>query len=170
MSDSGLWVSMGVLMLVTLQRLGELVMDKRNTKSLLRQGAVEYGARHYPLFILLHGAWLLSLFAWVVWFEAYPNLVLIGVFVVLQAGRVWVLLTLGPYWTTRIISVPNAPLVKTGPYRFVRHPNYWIVIGEISILPLAFGAWPLALVFSILNGALLAHRIRVENEALYHRR
>lgn len=169
MSDCGPWLSLGVLGLVTVQRLGELVLDRRNTKSLLEQGGVEYGARHYPLFIVLHGAWLLSLFVWVVSFEMPMNLVMIGVFVVLQAGRVWVLVTLGPYWTTRIISVPDAPLVKSGPYRFVRHPNYWVVIGEIAVLPLAFGAWPIALAFSALNGALLTHRIRVENEALSRR-
>lgn len=169
MSDYGPWLSIGVLVLVTLQRLGELVLDKRNTRSLMSQGAVEYGARHYPLFILLHGTWLLSLFVWVVSIESSLNLTLIGVFVALQAGRVWVLRTLGPFWTTRIISVPNAPLVKSGPYRFVRHPNYWVVIGEIAVLPLAFGAWPIALVFSVLNGALLTHRIRVENQALSQR-
>lgn len=166
MTDYGPWLSIGVLTLVALQRSGELVLDKRHTNSLLSQGGIEHGARHYPLFIVLHSSWLISLLVWVLVFEPTLNWTLIGVFAALQAGRIWVLRTLGPYWTTRIISVPDVPLIKTGPYRFVRHPNYWVVVGEIAVLPLALGAWPVALVFSILNAALLTHRIRVENHAL----
>ena len=91
-------------------------------------------------------------------------------FLALQAARVWVLATLGRYWTTRIITLPDAPLVRRGPYRFVRHPNYLIVAAEIAVLPLVFGAWQIALVFSILNLLLLSHRIRRENAALAGRR
>lgn len=162
-------LSLGVLALVAIQRLGELVLDKRNTTSLLSQGGVEHGAKHYPLFIILHSAWLASLVAWVLVYQSVPHWGLIAAFCALQAGRVWVLRTLGPYWTTRIISVPGAPLVKKGPYRFIRHPNYCIVVGEIALLPLALGAWPIALIFSVLNGALLTHRIRIENAALSSR-
>ncbi|MGE0658964.1 MAG: isoprenylcysteine carboxylmethyltransferase family protein, partial [Reyranellaceae bacterium] len=88
----------------------------------------------------------------------------------LQALRVWIVLSLGPYWTTRIVTVPGAPLVRRGPYRYLRHPNYVVVTGEIAVLPLIFGAWEIALVFSILNAALLWHRIRIENAALSTRR
>jgi methyltransferase len=95
---------------------------------------------------------------------------LLALFVLLQAGRVWVVATLGPYWTTRIITLPGAPLVTGGPFRFVRHPNYLVVTGEIAVLPLAFGAWRIALVFSVLNALLLAWRIRVESGALAARR
>jgi methyltransferase len=87
-------------------------------------------------------------------------------FMLLQAGRLWVLRTLGPRWTTRIIVLPNAPLVTGGPFRFVRHPNYLVVIGEIAVLPLVFGLWQVALIFSILNAIVLTIRIRAEMGAL----
>ena len=90
--------------------------------------------------------------------------------VLLQAGRIWVIASLGPYWTTRIIDVPGAPLVRRGPFRFVRHPNYLIVIGEIAVVPLMAGLLEVAVVFSVLNLALLAWRVRVENAALAPRR
>ena len=91
-------------------------------------------------------------------------------FVLLQALRVWVLVTLGSYWTTRVITVPDTPLVSRGPYRFVRHPNYLVVIGEMALLPLAFGQVTNAIAFSALNGVLLAWRIRIEDGALRPRR
>jgi methyltransferase len=102
--------------------------------------------------------------------DVRPHWWLVGLFLVLQLLRVWVILTLGRYWTTRIITVDDAPLVRTGPFRFLRHPNYWIVVGEVAVLPLAFGNWPVTLVWSVLNGLLLRHRIRAENAALSNRR
>ncbi len=158
-----------ILVLVALQRLGELAYAQRNTRRLLASGAIEIGRSHYPLFILLHASWLLTLFV------AVPSDVpidwpLLAIFVVLQALRLWVVATLGPYWTTRVITLPGAPLVRSGPFRFVRHPNYLVVIGEIAVLPLVFGAWGIALVFSLLNLALLAWRIRIEEQALAPRR
>lgn len=158
-----------VVLLVALQRLAELVLARRNTRRLLANGAREIGAGHYPLFMLLHGGWLVALFvltpadAEVLW----P---LLGLFVLLQLGRIWVVASLGPYWTTRILTVPGVGLVRRGPYRLVRHPNYWIVAAEIAVLPLAFGQWPIALAFSLLNAALLAWRIRLEDAALAPRR
>ena len=80
--------------------------------------------------------------------------------------RAWVLITLGPRWTTRIIVLPGERLVSGGPYRFINHPNYWVVIGEIAVLPLVFGLWKIALVFTLLNAAVLTVRIREENRAL----
>jgi len=85
---------------------------------------------------------------------------------VLQGLRVWVLATLGRYWTTRIITLPGAPLVRRGPYRWLRHPNYVVVAGEIAVLPLAFGAWQIAVVFSLANALVLWIRIRSEERAL----
>jgi methyltransferase len=162
------WVHL-ILALVVVQRLGELVLAQRNTRRLKAEGAVEHGGGHYLLFVLLHAAWLVTLFvavpagtpiAWV------P----LGSFIVLQALRIWVVATLGRFWTTRILSLPETPLVRSGPYRFVRHPNYLVVVGEIAALPLAFGAWRIALVFSVLNLALLSWRIRIEDRALAPRR
>ncbi|MBT4739249.1 MAG: hypothetical protein HN793_03445 [Rhodospirillaceae bacterium] len=164
------WAALIILSCVTLQRLGELALDKKNTSALLLSGGVEHGARHYPLFIVLHSSWLICMIVWALWFNAQVNWILLGCYLVLQAGRVWVLLSLGRFWTTRIISVPGAPLITSGPYRFVRHPNYWIVICEIALLPLVLGAWEIAIIFSILNAALLFHRIRIENTALSSRR
>lgn len=153
---------------VVLQRLGELVLASANTRRLLARGGREIGRRHYPLFILLHGSWLVAIAATTP-IQTQPNWLLIGVFVALQLLRVWVIATLGPYWTTRIISVEGAPIVRGGPFRFVRHPNYCVVVGEIAVLPLAFGNWPVALVWSLLNALLLRHRIGVEMAALAER-
>ncbi len=154
-----------VVGLVALQRLGELILANHNTTRLLARGGHEVGRDHYPLMVLLHASWLIAIVAMTP-LDTWPNWWLIGVFVVLQILRVWVIATLGPFWTTRIITLDDAPLVTGGPFRFVRHPNYWIVIGEIAVLPLAFGRWDVALVWSILNALLLRHRIAVESAAI----
>lgn len=158
-----------VLAFVVLQRLAELVWSARNTRRLLARGAEEVGAKHYPLFVLLHGSWLIAL-ALTVPAETPPHWPLLGVFALLQLLRLWVVATLGPYWTTRIITLAEAPLVRHGPFRWLRHPNYAVVVGELAVLPLAFGAWQVALIWSLLNALLLRHRIRVENSALQSRR
>jgi methyltransferase len=130
---------------------------------------VEVDAGAYPLFVLLHAGWLASLAVFVP-AETVPNWPLIGLFAVLQLGRIWVIVSLGRYWTTRIISLPTAPLVRAGPFRYLRHPNYLLVAAEIAVLPLAFGAVAVAATFSVLNLALLARRIRIEERVLAPRR
>lgn len=157
-----------IVAFVVLQRLAELVVSARNTKHLLAAGAHEVGRRHYPLIVALHVLWLASLIVFVDP-ATEPNLWLLGIFALLQVARVWVLASLGPRWSTRIIVLPEAPLVVRGPYRFMRHPNYAVVAAEIVVLPLVFGAWQIALVFTILNAAMLAWRIRVEDQALGRR-
>lgn len=152
-------------LLVAVQRLGELAYARRNEARLRARGAVESGGRHYPLFILLHGAWLLAVFL-LVPADRVPSWPLLVLFLLLQAARVWVVAALGPYWTTRVLSLPGAPLVRRGPYRWVRHPNYLVVAAEIAVLPLAFDAWAIALAFSLANALLLRHRIGVEEQAL----
>jgi len=158
-----------VIALVVLQRLAELVYAERNTAALRARGAVEIGRAHYPLIVLLHAAWLVAV-ALMLPKDVTVNWILIAVFAVLQGLRVWVLATLGPYWTTRIITLKDAPLVRRGPYRFVRHPNYLVVSAEILVLPLAFGEWAVAAVFTVLNAAMLAWRVHQENQALLPRR
>ena len=158
-----------VLGLVALQRLGELVVAARNTRDLRAAGAVELDASFYPLFVLLHAAWLLSL-ALLLPASAAPSWPLLAVFAALQLGRVWVIASLGRHWTTRLIVPTDRPLVRSGPYRFVNHPNYLIVIAEIAVLPLAFGAAAIAAVFSAANLALLARRVAIEERALAPRR
>ena len=158
-----------LVLLVAAQRLTEVAWARRNERRLRASGGVEIGARHYPLFFALHGSWLAAL-----WLLVPADAPVVGpllvLFALLQAARLWVIASLGRYWTTRVISIPNAPLVRQGPYRWLRHPNYLVVAGEIAVLPLAFGAWQIALVFSTLNGLLLWHRIRVEAAALAPRR
>lgn len=153
-----------IVLLVAAQRIAELLYAQRNTRALLARGAYEVAPEQHAFFVALHAAWLAA----VAWFglNAAVNWWLIGVFVVLQAARIWVIGTLGPYWTTRIITLPGAPLVRSGPYRFVRHPNYVIVALEVAVLPLAFGEWPVALAFTVLNALLVAWRIGAEERAL----
>jgi methyltransferase len=158
-----------ILALVALQRLAELALASRNTRRLLARGAREVGRDHYPLFILLHASWLIAI-ALATPPRREPSWPLIGVFAILQLLRIWVIATLGPFWTTRVITLDGAPLVRSGPYRLVRHPNYWVVAGEIAVLPLAFGDWAIAAVWSILNALLLRRRLRVETAALAPRR
>lgn len=158
-----------IIGLVAAQRLAELAYARRNTRALLAKGAVEVGRAHYPLFVLLHGSWLVAIVAML---SPSPPIhwPALAALVVLQALRLWVIATLGPYWTTRIVTLPDAPLVRGGPYRFLRHPNYAVVVGEIAVLPLVFGQVGVAIVFSILNAALLWWRIRIEDQALRARR
>ena len=157
-----------VLGLVTLQRLGELVLARRNTRRLLARGAYEVGASHYPLIVILHAAWLAGL--WLLAWDRPIILLWLAVFIALQALRVWVITTLGGRWTTRIIILPGAPLVAGGPYRLVSHPNYVVVAGEMAVLPLAFGLPVYGLIFFLLNAAVLTLRLSVEAKALAARR
>ena len=158
-----------VVALVALTRLGELAYSAHNARALKVRGAIERGARHYPLIVALHAAWLLALIALVPW-DAPVNWFWLGAFAALQILRLWTIRSLGPYWTTRIYDLPGVPVARRGPYRFVAHPNYLIVAGEIAMLPLAFGAWRIALIFSVVNAVLLLWRIRVEERGLAPRR
>jgi methyltransferase len=154
-----------ILGLVVLQRIGELWYASRNTSALKARGAIEYGHAHYPLIVLLHASWLMAIALGIRHDPSVHSIPLVA-FAALQAMRIWVIATLGPYWTTRIIRVPGEPLVRHGPYRLVRHPNYLVVAGEMAIFPLVFGQIRNAVVFSALNAVLLAWRIRQENAAL----
>lgn len=159
-----IWAAVLILSLVTVQRLAELWLSNRNTKRLLNQGAVEAGRSHYSLIVGVHVAWLAALWWWA---PGLPiNWPLMVLFVLLQFARLWVIATLGPRWTTRIIVLPGVPLVRGGPYRLVDHPNYVIVTLEIAVLPLAFGLVAWALFFSLLNAAILSIRVRTEEKAL----
>ena len=162
---SVLWI---VLILVALQRVIESFYAERNTRRLIAAGGVEIGASQYPFFLALHAGWLVTMAVFIPASRS-PNWWLLGLYIALQPLRIWIIASLGPYWTTRIVNVPSAPLVRRGPYRFVRHPNYILVCTEIALLPLAFGAINIAIIFSILNAALLSWRIRVENHTLNSR-
>jgi methyltransferase len=153
-----------LLAFVTIERLGELWLAKRNTQALLARGAYEVSPGHYPVIVLLHASWLVGL--WIFGSANPPDPVWLIVFLALQGLRFWVLATLGPRWTTRIVILPGASLITTGPYRFLSHPNYLVVVGEIAILPLCLGLPWYALAFSVANALILTVRIRAENEAL----
>ena len=155
-----------VLTLVTLQRIGELVIAQRNTAALLAKGAYEVAPGHYPLIVAVHAAWLASVW----WLAALPGLEpslgWLMVFALLQCGRLWVLATLGGRWTTRIIVLPGTPLVTGGPFRYLDHPNYAVVCAEIAVLPVAFGLYGIATAFTVLNALVLIIRMRAETAAL----
>ena len=161
-------LSVALLLFVTVQRLGELALARHNTRRLLARGAFEAAPEHYSLIVLLHAAWLIGL--WLLAPSREPILPLVAIYAILQAARLWVLATLGERWTTRIIVLPGAPLVQSGPYRFVSHPNYWVVSGEILILPLVFGLVTFAIIFTVLSAALLTIRVRAEEKALHQPR
>ena len=153
-----------LLAAVALERLGELWLARRNTGILLGRGGVEVAAAHYPLIVVLHAAWLIGL--WALGWDRPVDPWWFGVFAMLQMLRIWTLSTLGTRWTTRIVVIKGETLVSSGPYRFLRHPNYAVVVGEIAVLPLCFGLPLYALLFSIANALVLTIRIRAENAAL----
>jgi methyltransferase len=163
-------MAVALLLFVTVQRLAELAHARRNTQRLLAEGAVEIGAGHYPLLVLLHAGWLAALWLWLItghaafWWPAG------AAYLAVEIARMWVMASLGRYWTTRILVPRSTPVVRRGPYRFIRHPNYWVVTAEVVLLPLALDAWPLAAIFTILNGAILAWRIHIEEASLRPRR
>ncbi len=158
-----------LLLLILAQRMLELLHARANTRRLMARGAVEVGAGHYPLIVALHAAWW-GVLAITVSAAERPHTLPVIAIGGLMIARAWVIFTLGPYWTTRIITLPAAPLVRRGPYRLLDHPNYWIVAAEIALVPLAFGQVMTAVVFSFLNGAVLAWRIAVEERALLGRK
>ncbi|TXR48421.1 isoprenylcysteine carboxyl methyltransferase family protein [Phyllobacterium endophyticum] len=149
---------------VTLERLGELLLARHNTRTLIAKGAYEASPGHYPLIVVVHAVWLAGM--WVFAGDRPIAAEWFAVFILLQGMRLWVLATLGERWTTRIIVLPGRPLVRTGPYRIFSHPNYVVVVGEIAILPLCFGLVWYSLVFSLINALVLAVRIRTENSEL----
>ena len=147
-----------------MQRLAELGFAQWNTARLRAAGGIEFGAAHYPLMVALHALWLLGL--GVLGYDHAVDPLWLALFILLQAGRLWVIASLGWRWTTRVIVLPGAAPVVRGPYHWLRHPNYAVVVLEIAVVPLALRLPLFALVFSIANAALLAWRIRVENQAL----
>lgn len=162
MSEPG--VAIAILSFVTAQRLAELVYARRNEARLRARGAVEHAAGHYWLIVALHGAWLAGL--WLTAIGRPIGLAWLLAFLVVQALRLWVLATLKDRWTTRIIVLPDAPLIGNGPYRLMRHPNYAIVTAEVLALPMVFGLYLFAIAFALLNAVILAVRIRAEDQAL----
>jgi methyltransferase len=151
--------------LVALQRLGELWLSRRNARRLLAEGAVELGAGHYPLIVGLQVAWLLALLV-AAPADASLEPLWLAIYIALQGLRLWVILSLGRFWTTRVYHLPGVPLVRRGLYRWMKHPNYVVVVAEVVVLPLVVGLWRMALLFGVLQFALLLWRIHVEEGGL----
>jgi methyltransferase len=152
---------------IILLRIGELLLSKRNEKWLLQNGAVEYGKKHYPFIVLLHTLFILSLI--VEYFVRQPgsyNLVLLIFYFLLLIFKAWVLLSLGKYWNTKIYHISSVSLIQKGPYKYFKHPNYFVVVLEIAIIPLIFHLYFTAIIFTILNAIMLFIRIKEENKAL----
>lgn len=157
-----------LLIYIMAQRLAELAYAGRNTRRLLSEGGTEFGADHYHWFIILHGAWLAVIILLV---DPLRELdpVLLALFIGTQVLRLWTLVSIGRWWTTRIISAPHFDRVRRGSYKYIRHPNYLVVVLEVAIVPLLMDLPSAALLFTILNAILLRHRIGVENEVLAKR-
>jgi methyltransferase len=168
--DDGRLLYAALVGAVAVERLIEMAVSRRNARRLSRRGAVEVGREHYPWMVALHGAFLIAcplevillerpFFPWLGW----PMLTLVAATMGL---RYWVVATLGERWNTRVLYVPGAPLVRGGPFRWIRHPNYLAVVVELAALPLVHTAWLTALAFGLANALLLRRRLRVENDAL----
>ncbi|MFJ9908834.1 isoprenylcysteine carboxyl methyltransferase family protein [Streptomyces sp. NPDC101152] len=174
MTDAGLtvfpfWLLM-LMPLMTAERLLEVVVARRNTRWAMARGGVEFGRGHYPVMVVLHVAFLAGIVVEIaVTSRSFvPALTWTALAMVVLANlvRLWCVRALGPQWNTRVIIVPGLPLITHGPYRWLRHPNYVIVMTEGIALPLVYGAWTTALLFTVANAALLAVRLRAENSAL----
>ncbi len=159
-AGAGTWL----ILFLVVQRLAELGVARRNTRKLRAEGAVEFGASHYPVMVAFHACWLLTLLG--VGHDRPVDPLWLALFVLLQLGRGWAIASLGRRWTTRVLVLPGATPVAHGPYRFINHPNYVVVTLEIAVVPLALGLPVVALIFTLANAAMLAWRIRVENRAL----
>jgi len=155
--------------LVAIQRVLELFYSLRNERKLRARGAVEWGRGHYPVIVAVHTLWLASTL--VEGLQRGPEIpawwpLPLAAFLLVQPLRYWAILSLGMNWNTRVLVVPGGKLVRRGPYRYFPHPNYVVVAVEVLTFPLIFGAWITAIVFSLLNAALLYIRIKTENRAL----
>jgi methyltransferase len=164
-------MALGIMAFIILQRLGELAWANRNTRRLISMGGKEFSPRHYKIIVLLHLSWIIAI---LVSLWQRPDVQIADVFfitfILLTVFRVWILTTLGPYFTTKIISIPGVPLRKTGPYPYFKHPNYLLVVFEIAVVPLMFGLWEIALIWSVLNLFILRYRVKQEDAALNERR
>jgi len=152
---------------IILLRIGELILSRRNEKWLLQNKAVEYGEKHYPFIVALHVLFLISLIVeYIISRPVSCSLYFLVYYFMLLLFKIWVISSLGKFWNTKVYRIPSFPLVKKGPYKYFKHPNYLIVIGEIAVIPLIFHLYYTAAIFSFLNAIMLWVRIREENKAL----
>jgi methyltransferase len=159
-----MYFTLFIIFLIT-QRLSELYIASRNEKWLRAQGAVEYGAAHYPYIVALHTLFIISVIVeYILRGATEPDIIFLFLFILLLLVKFWALSSLGKYWNTKIFRVPGAGPVKKGPYKLFKHPNYFIVVCEIAIIPLVFHLYYTAVIFTLLNAIMLSVRIKVENK------
>lgn len=167
---TSLTMFVALVALVAVERLVELVVSRRNAEWSLAHGAVETGRDHYPVMVALHTGFLVAML--VEAFVRRPEVPaalawsMLALVLAAQGLRWWCIGTLGRRWNTRVIVLPGRPPVRSGPYGWLRHPNYVAVVIEGVALPLVHACWLTAAVFTLANAALLTVRIRVENAAL----
>ncbi|WP_421379104.1 isoprenylcysteine carboxyl methyltransferase family protein [Bacillus salacetis] len=155
--------------IIAIQRIVELFIAKRNEKWMKAKGAKEYGRNHYKIMVAIHLLFFASLLAEEIFGQSSLSdywLALFFIFLLTQAGRMWVITSLGRYWNTKIIVLPQADVVAKGPYKFIKHPNYFIVTVELIVIPLMFNAYWTLFIFALLNQFILSIRIPVEEKAL----
>ncbi len=155
----------GFIALVVLARLTELRVAKKNESWLRKQGAIEYGRNHYPYIVALHTLFIFSMIS--EYFSrgnSSVHYIYLALFLMLILLKIWTISSLGKYWNTRILRVPGSVFIKRGPYKYFRHPNYFIVICEIAIIPMVFGLYFTSVLFSLLNCIMLIIRIREEEK------
>ncbi|KXZ21647.1 isoprenylcysteine carboxyl methyltransferase family protein [Bacillus nakamurai] len=157
------------ILLLAAQRIAEMAVARQNERKVKKQGAIEYGEGHYPFLVLMHVLFFVFLIGEVSVLHKQPShwwAAIAAIILFVQGIRYWALLSLGRYWNTKILVVPDAVLVKRGPYKWMKHPNYAVVVLEFIFLPLLYGAYWTLFIFSILNAAMLTVRIRAEEKAL----
>src|SRR3972149_7594213 len=158
------------LLFVILQRLTELLIAKRNERTLKAQGGIEFDKNGYRVIVIMHVAFFVSLICEKVFLSRMLNsywIIFAALFGVAQFLRYWAIKSLGVYWNTKILVLPNHQLINRGPYKYLRHPNYIAVIMELAVIPLLFSCYITPIVFSVINLLLLNRRVRVEEMVLY---
>lgn len=156
------------VLFLLLLRLGELLLARRNERWLLQHGAVEYGREHYRWIVTLHALFFVSLITeYVCTSTGCYSVPLMILYFLLLGFKAWAIFSLGRFWNTRIYRISGYPLMRKGPYRFLKHPNYIAVIGEIALIPLIFHLYVTAVLFTLLNALMLSVRIREENRVLH---
>lgn len=155
------------ILFIILMRTGELILSRSNEIWLLQNGAVEYGQKHYPYIVALHVLFIVSLIIeYSTKQTAFFSLFFLVLYLLFLAFKVWVILSLGKFWNTKIYHISDFPLIKNGVYKYVKHPNYLIVIAEIAIIPLVFHLYFTAIAFTVLNAIMLSVRVKEENKVL----
>ena len=153
--------------LIILLRIGELILSRRNEVWLLQQGAIEYGQKHYPYIVALHVLFIVSLIVeYSTRKTASFSLLPLVLYILLLSFKAWVIMSLGKFWNTKIYHIPGFPLIRKGVYKYVKHPNYLVVIAEIAIIPLVYHLYYTAIAFTVLNAIVLSVRVKKENEVL----